>query len=158
MGKYCRVVILAEKHLLIRTILDSCVYNPNGSTLAEHSYVGNPFTLAIEYCLSSEGPFYKSSLFYVREYTDSEPEENNNYYMKDGKEPPYMEGMEVSHPYIVNHTKKEYVVKPPNGSVHPLSFLTAQGGETVGRWVHDILSMEDDIPEEYTLYDIEEDS
>jgi len=63
----------------------------------------------------------------------------------------------------VNHTKKEYVVKPRKGEYHPLSLLTAEGNGRgggdyrgsgdVGRWARDIISMEDDIPEGYTAYD-----
>jgi len=163
MGQYYRAVILAENEVFIRAWLDAHQNNHNGSKLVEHSYVGNAFMLAVEHCLSREGPFYKSRLVWAGEYADNEPEGRNLNSMAGDKEPLYREGVVVSHPYIVNHTKKEYVVKPRRGAFHPLSLLTAEGNGrgggdyygsgTVGAWARHIISMEDDIPEGYTLHD-----
>jgi hypothetical protein len=163
MGQYYKAIILAENEVFIRAWLDSFMNNQNGSKLVEHSYVGNAFMLAVEHCLSREGPFYKSRLVWAGDYADDEPEGRNLYSMTEDKEPLYREGPVVSHPYIVNHTLKEYVVKPHKGAYHPLSLLTAEGngrgggdyggGGAVGRWARHIISMEDDIPEGYTAYD-----
>jgi hypothetical protein len=163
MGQYYRAVILAENEVFIRTWLDAHMHNKNGSKLVEHSYVGNAFMLAVEYCLSREGPFYKSRLVWAGEYANNEPEGRTLYSMAGDKEPQYREEEIVSNPYIVNHTKKEYVVKPRKGAFHPLSLLTAEGNGrgggdyygsgTVGAWARHIISMEDDIPEGYTLHE-----
>jgi hypothetical protein len=162
MGQYYRAVILAENEVFIRVWLDAHMHNKTGSKLLEHSYVGNAFMLAVEHCLSREGPFYKSRLVWAGDYADNEPEGRNLYSMAGDKEPLYRDGAVVSHSYIVNHTKKEYVVKPRKGAYHPLSLLTAEGNSgggdycgsgTVGRWARDIISMEDAIPEGYTLHD-----
>ncbi len=163
MGQYYKAIILAENEVFIRAWLDSFMHNQNGSKLLEHSYVGNAFMLAIEHILSSEGQFYKSRLVWAGDYADVEPNGMNLYEMACEKEPLYREGPVVSHPYIVNHTKKEYVIKPRKGAFHPLSLLTAEGNGrgggdyhgngTVGRWARDIISMEDEIPEGFTLHE-----
>jgi hypothetical protein len=163
MGQYYKAVILAENEVFIRAWLEALMHNMNGAKLLEHSYVGNSFMLAVEHCLSREGPFYKSRLVWAGDYADDEPEGRNLHSMTVDKEPLYREGAVVSHPYIVNHTKKEYVSMPRNGAFHPLSLLTAEGNGrgggdyhgsgTVGRWARDIISMEDDIPEGYTVHD-----
>jgi hypothetical protein len=163
MGQYYRAIILAENEVFIRAWLDAFMYNQNGSKIVEHSYVGNSFMLAVEHFLSREGPFYKSRLVWAGDYANDEPEGRNLYSMAEDKDPLYRDGAVVSHPYIVNHIKKEYVIKPRKGAYHPLSLLTAEGNGrgggdyhgsgTVGRWARDIISMEDDIPEGYTLHD-----
>jgi hypothetical protein len=66
--------------------------------------------------------------------------------------------------YLVNHSKKQYVNKHniSNGELHPLPFLVAEGNgrgggdyygkniDLVGCWARDSISIEKNIPLEYT--------
>jgi hypothetical protein len=77
-----------------------------------------------------------------------------------------------SYPYIVNHTKRLYVVKdiPPGVRslrINPLPLLTAEGNgrgggdfggtdeDKVGSWARDVISVEKVAPEGYTCAEYE---
>lgn len=157
MGQYYRAVILDEGKIV--AWLCPGMYS-NGSKLTEHSYVNNKFMCAVERAISPGGKFYKKCLVWAGDYANSEAgEEKNLHTMTEDSEPYYNEEFMGQLPYIVNHTQKEYVVKPTKG-LHPLSLLTVEGNgrgggdyhgdETVGQWARESISMEGVIPEGYT--------
>lgn len=168
MGQYYYAVILADKvdksdDELIRTYVHAHMYN-NGLKLMEHSYNGNELVLAVEKLIGPQGMFYKSRVVWAGDYADKESgkESDKNLYEMCETRPTFKhDGEYVSYPYIVNHTKKEYVVK--KGMIHPLPLLTAEGNgrgggdykgqdeELVGIWARDVLSMENEVPVDYDL-------
>lgn len=158
MGQYYRAVILDQGKIV--AWLCASMYN-NGSKLTEHSYVHNQFMRAVERAIRPGGKFYKKCLVWAGDYADSEVGEDRNLYtMAEDSHPYYNEEFMDQLPYIVNHTQKEYVVKPARGKLHPLSLLTVEGNgrgggdyhgdETVGQWARESISMEGVIPEGYT--------
>lgn len=168
MGQYYYAVILANKvdesdEEMIRTYVHPHMYG-NGAKLMEHSYVGNEFVLVVENLLGPQGMFYKSRLVWAGDYADKESDSDSdiNLYEMSHSRPTFKhEGEYVSYPYIVNHTKKEYVVK--KGMVHPLPLLTAEGNgrgggdyygkyeDLIGIWARDVLSMENEVPIGYSV-------
>ena len=74
--------------------------------------------------------------------------------------------------YVINHSKKEYVVIPEDKEgewiIHPLPLLTADGNglgggdyhrgtdmDKVGLWAYDIIEVGDEIPEGYTEFKVD---
>jgi hypothetical protein len=162
MGQYYYMVILAEKSEkeYIRTYLDPSMYD-NGSKLMEHSYIGNNYINAVENLIGPSGIFYKTRIVWCGDYADNEPNSDRNLYgICTTKSPFEIKDDLVSYTYIVNHTKKVYIKK--NGTLHPLSLLTAEGNgrgggdyhgpnmDMVGTWARDVISMENEAPD-YTL-------
>ena len=155
----------------IRTWVDPHQYLSNGYKLMEHSYIRNHFVEGVEYLLSPEGMFYKSRLVWAGDYADNEPqeEENLNFLTQDELNKAKM-SVPVAPPmgsyrYVVNHSRKEYFTKSTTKSifiVHPLPLLTAEGNgrgggdyrgthmEHVGTWARDVISVEKEIPANYT--------
>jgi len=163
MGQYYLAVILAEKSdkEYIRTYLDPGMYDDGGLKLLEHSYIGNNFMTVVENLIGPNGMFYKSRIVWAGDYADTEPNSSSNLHdMSIIKEPFVYKGELVYYPYIVNHTKKVYVVK--KGHLHPLPILTAEGNgsgggdyygpnmDLIGTWARDVISMENEAPN-YTL-------
>ena len=102
------------------------------------------------------------------DYADHEEnEENNLYYLMDNYNNKYFEPIMHSndmnnYKYIVNHTKKMYVIKKINdtdNNIHPLPLLVldkynnddyfGNNNELCGTWAKDIISIEENIPEDY---------
>ena len=166
MGQYYMAVILAEKSEkeYIRTFLNPLMYN-NGTKLMEHSYIGNNFINVVENLIGPSGMFYKSRLVWAGSSADSEPNSENNLYdMCKEKTPLVRTEPNVSYTYIVNHTKKVYVKKNNTiHTIHPLPLLTAEGNgrarrdyhgpnmDMVGTWARDVISVEEEVPADYTL-------
>jgi len=179
MGQYYKVVFLDG--LRIRAWLSPRSYN-NGVKLMEHSYLGNNFMHAIEWLLSPEGYFHKCAIVWAGDYADPEGEdgvepevEKDNLHHKCNE----LEDREVfsdpkhfnpaDYPYLVNHSRKEYVKKVSRGpfTPHPLSILTSEGNgagggdyrgkndSEAGRWARELISVEKEIPEEYSELDLE---
>jgi hypothetical protein len=169
MGQYYKVIILAEKtdkKEFIRASLEPYGFD-SGSKLTEHSYIYNMFMTAVEYLLCPLGMFYKSRIVWAGDYAENEPELNQNlYHLSESKlyhpEIPKSYNIIVKkYRYIINHTKKQYVDKKDK-ILHPLSLLTAEGNGAgggdyrgsneiiVGSWARDVLSIDEEIPENYT--------
>jgi len=167
MGQGYKAIILASEQAgneIIRTWVDPHDH-ANGYKLMEHSYIDNLFVQAVEYLLSPKGMFYKSRILWAGDYADPEEglTENLNYIASDesneGKRTPSSIHSMDAYPYIVNHTKKQYVVKTKD--IHPLPLLTAEGNGRgggdyagindylVGIWARDVISAETDIPAGY---------
>lgn len=166
MGQYYLAIILAEKSdkEYIRTYIPPHMYN-NGAKLMEHSYINNNFVRIVENLIGPKGMFYKCRLVWAGDYADNEPDSDKNLYSMCNEKDGFISNNEqVSYPYIVNHTKKMYVMK--KGNIHPLPLLTAEGNgrgggdyresnnTLVGSWARDVISMENEVPD-YTLLEYE---
>jgi len=178
MGQGYKAIILgspadAEKgeKEFIRTWVDSHAYG-NGYKLMEHGYIRNHYVEAVEYMLSPLGMFHKSRLVWAGDYADKEPglDENLNDLtgdeLNEGKMSTPVAHSMASYPYVVNHSRREYFSKTctRRGAfvVHPLPLLTAEGNgrgggdydgvheELAGTWARDVISVEKEIPADYT--------
>ena len=170
MGQYYKVIILAEKtdtKEFIRASLDPSCYN-NGVKLTEHSYIRNNFVNLIEYLICPLGMFYKSRIVWAGDYAENEPKLNKNLYKLSENTGSYNPVLPTNYVeiinkyrYIVNHTKKQYVDKK-NKYYHPFPLLTAEGNgagggdyygtneNLVGTWSRDVISVDEEIPENYS--------
>ena len=167
MGQYYKCVILAEKpeqgeKEYIRTHVDPHVFQ-EGAKLVEHSYCNTGFMRAVEGLLCDGGAFYKSRIVWAGDYADPEPGSAENLYHSISEENIGFTGpcCLYDNEFIVNHTKKEYVVKA--GQIHPLPLLTAEGNgrgggdyhgadeDLIGTWARDVISVEMQAPQQYTM-------
>jgi hypothetical protein len=172
MGQYYRVIFLCDtkyKKEIIRIWLSPWDYD-NGSKLMEHSYINNKLVNAVEQLLSPSGIFYKSRIVWAGDYADTEEETRQNlYHMVDENKPFYVLPTNNNYKYFINHTKKEYVDKIKINDlmsnygliVNPLPLLVSEGNgrgggdyrgvdeEMCGRWARDIISVEDNYPDDY---------
>lgn len=167
MGQYYKCIILAEKPAqgekeYIRTFVDPHVFR-EGAKLVEHSYSNTEFMRTVDGLLRNGGTFYKSRIVWAGDYADAEPGCNTNLYQSLGEEDRGFLGVgcQHDHPFIVNHTKKEYVMK--TNQLHPLPILTAEGNgrgggdyhgtdeDLVGTWARDVISVEMEAPADYTM-------
>lgn len=164
MGQYYKAINLDTKEYINPHDYD------NGLKLMEHSYIGNDFTETVESLLAPGKPWHKTRLVWAGDYMDPglfvDNEEDTLYslsYEEFDKVKPKEESTK-DYPYIVNHTKKEYVDKSKcekdryNFTVHPLPLLTSSGNgrgggdyrysggeEYVGTWAGDVISIERDL-------------
>ena len=184
MGQYYSPILLKKNWKLSKQPVVMSLYSwdfNNGLKLMEHSYVGNYFVQAMQYVLAK----YGNDLHFVwcGDYADdikthyypngvnlyskaSELMEDgkfgNEYYkFVSGNIPKF--GDLHDYKYIINKSKKEYVVVPEleNGKwvIHPLPILCANsnglgGGDYeptcvrdeqyIGRWAYDIIKVSDD--------------
>lgn len=167
MGQYYKCIILAEKPAegekeYVRTFVNPHVYG-EGAKLVEHSYCKSKFMRTIENLLRNGGTFYKSRIVWAGDYADKEPGFETNLYASLGEEDLGFTGAEYTynHTFIVNHTKKEYVVT--TNHFHPLPILTAEGNgrgggdyrgadeDLVGTWARHVISVEMEAPADYTM-------
>ena len=169
MGQYYKVIILAEKtdkKEFIRASLEPYAFG-NGQKLTEHAYIDGNFMNVIEYILCPLGMFYKSRIVWVGDYAENEPNLYQNLFnLSENKS--YNPVLPESHNmiikkyrYIINHTKKQYVDKKDK-IIHPLALLTSEGNGAgggdyfgsneilVGSWARDVISIDEEIPENYT--------
>jgi hypothetical protein len=171
MGQYYKVVFLSESGEIIRAWVQS-----RQIKLMEHSYLNEPFMIAIEHLLSIQGMFYKSRIVWAGDYANEcvisksseSPENKNLYHLASYDNPIHKDKMlalkqiNVMLPYIVNHTKKMFVDKTKEKNIHPLPLLVSEGNgsgggdyygkhdELCGTWSRNIISMESTLPEGYT--------
>ena len=182
MGQYYKPTILENDKKTVKAFIKSWNYN-NGAKLMEHSYLGNNFVARLEVELLNN----PQPLVWAGDYADPELDENGEPLMNtyegreyeanlydlctDEKQLP-MKTVKASskRKYILNHDKKEYVVKekynPEEWQIHPLPLLTADGNgrgggdyrsdveaDNVGRWKRDTISIitrKSDIPKDFT--------
>ena len=165
MVQYYKCIILAEKPAdgkeYIRTHVNPHCYD-EGAKLVEHAYCDSGFMRAVEGLLRNGGTFYKSRIVWAGDYADVEPGSDKNLHsnIEEG-DFGFTGAGSLYHPFIVNHTKKEYVMKV--NQFHPLPLLTAEGNgrgggdyhgadeDLVGTWARDVISVEMEAPADYTL-------
>jgi hypothetical protein len=192
MGQYYYPILL-DKDGKILAWMVAYEYG-NGLKLTEHSYLENKFVQAFEFLLAPDQQYHKTRVVWAGDYADVEPnseeqnfikvielcsrppqknpvvceesENKNLYYMCEETEkihPEYLYST-AQYPYIVNHTKKQFVDKRKNidtrnGALglHPLPLLTCEGngrgggdyhGESplIGLWARDVISIEKNKP------------
>lgn len=173
MGQYYTPCLLKKNYKTSKSPVIGALYahmiGMNGLKLMEHSYVGNLFVKAATYMLlgNESHPFV-----WCGDYAD-EINNGNNMYMFAGDnefEHKYTEKFIADHPdlkdeeelkYIINHTKKQYVVVNDNDEIHPLPLLTADGNgrgggdfwgtpqDMVGIWAYDVIECNDGAPDGY---------
>ena len=167
MGQYYKCIILAEKPVEGVPEYVCEHVNPHayreGAKLIEHAYCNTGFMRAVEGLLRKGGSWHKSRVVWAGDYADVEPDSEYNLYHSIGDENPGFMGVGCLqvYPFIVNHTKKEYVMKM--NQFHPLPILTAEGNgrgsgdyrgadeDLVGTWARHVISVEMEAPAEYTM-------
>ena len=166
MGQYYKAALLAENKTTILKSFLSWTYD-NGSKLMEHSYIGNNFVGAVESALLNK----PQRIVWAGDYADNCKRKKTNIYDRctentdvSTKE---VSPQSVKAPYVVNHSKKEFVDKRKslkdknnfNLRIHPLPLMTCEGcgrdggdfhGEDknniVGSWARDLISIESRKP------------
>lgn len=181
MGQYYKVIFLDEAPQEGKDETIQAYSEPNiGFKLMEHSYQGHLFMKAIESLLIPQGIFYKTRLVWAGDYAKEEPASRNLYHLAEDSIqhdsfPLYDTYNPEEYPFLVNHTKKEYMDKrmiskflmweddEEQQQIHPLSLLTAEGNgqgrgdyegihmELVGRWARDSISVEQSPPSDFNL-------
>lgn len=178
MGQYYIVVFLGPKPADGAAETIKLAAHPYGfgclAKLLENGYaVGNRFAAAIEYQLTQDGAFHRTRLVWAGDYADGEPCGHNLYNLADeapaSLRDPVPAGVCMDdYPFIVNHTKKQYVRKHwdrhddvSSGKMHPLAILTCEGNGRgggdyygdyahVGAWARDEISVEKEVFDGYT--------
>lgn len=176
MGQYYKPIMLDNDNEIVAWFYSHDF--GNGLKLMEHSFIGNDFVSAIESALTPGKPQHKSRVVWSGDYSDVENDKDVNLYglCNDNQKVMPMDisfRVEVEeYPYLVNHTKKQYVDKrlmPSFGDkedpwfIHPLPLLTCEGNgmgggdynpkytkndsELVGTWARDVISVESSIDE-----------
>jgi|SaaInlStandDraft_7_1057024.scaffolds.fasta_scaffold00860_6 hypothetical protein len=170
-------IILSSKKFtpeVTRIILHPRVYHI-GMNLLEQSDMYNILTKTMEYLLSPSGMFYKSRVVWAGSYsTIIEDKTYLNLYQNVSNLYEHFYTFEffkfgllydtLKYQYIVNHTKQTYINKfkfmKNKEWLHPLPLLTSEGNEKggynstnrelCGIWARDIISLESEIPLNYT--------
>lgn len=181
MGQYYKVIFLGDKPEKegqdeeIQAFSEPAI----GYKLMEHSYQNHKFMKAIESLLIPQGAFYKTRLVWAGDYAKEESGSSNLFRLAEeaiqhDSFPLYKTYYPEDFPFLVNHTKKEYVDKQTISNflfckddkelhqINPLSLLTAEGNgqgrgdyegihmELVGRWARDSISVEKTPPSNFT--------
>jgi hypothetical protein len=147
MGQYYNPVIIDDQNQVLAWLY-SHDFN-NGLKLMEHSYVGNPFVGNFESLLIPGAPHHKGRVVWAGDYADYEGESELKIYnlCEDGTKLPPIKTIEIDsneYPFIVNHTKKQYVDKRTmikfgeneDWQIHPLPLLTCEGNGRGGGDYH----------------------
>jgi hypothetical protein len=165
MGQYFKPCILNKKN---KTTVEKHLYAHDygdGLKIMEHSYIGNNFVGAFE-TLIQENP---QRVVWGGDYAEPcrNRKTNTSKRCKDKNKVnpivPNQDKYQKEYPYIVNHTKREYVnknglkeIKGWDGAkIHPLPLLTSEGNgggggdffgkdpnKLVGSWARDVISIE----------------
>lgn len=163
MGQHYIALFLAEPQPNKKEIIRMYLSAHCGIKLMEHSYLDATLPQWVEYQLSPKGMMYKTRLLWAGDYADAEPGSNDNLHTitYEVPEKTISTDLRIDHdkyPYIVNHSKKEYLDKRKLSSrIHPLPLLTAEGNgrgggdyhgsnqHFVGTWARDIISVEANV-------------
>lgn len=165
MGQYYKFIILANEKKNNKEVILLVLHPHNfgeGSKIMEHSYINNMMN-TVEYLLSVNSNFHKSRIVWAGDYADEEYNNSNLYTLAEEYSHYNNIYEDVNLQYIVNHTKKLYVDKKKIiDEIHPLPLLVSEGNgrgggdyygnnkKLCGTWARDIISMEYNIPENYT--------
>jgi len=170
MGQYYKFIILADNKKNNKEVILLVIHPHNydhGSKLMEHSYINTNMMNTVEMLISPIGDFHKSRIVWAGDYADEEflnedEEEINLYRLADNYSGFTTCYKKNNYNYIVNHTKKLYVDKTKiENKIHPLPLLIAEGNgmgggdysgnneNLCGSWSRDIISMENEILDNY---------
>ncbi len=167
MGQYYKPIFLKEDTNKVEKWFESWDYDC-GLKLMEHSWLKNPFVLAVETQLMKN----PKRIVWAGDYADEEKRSKTNLYggckdsTKSHRINHYHDAMDWhrTYPFLVNHTKNEYVNKMEvpadidGWRIHPLPLLTCEGngrgggdyrGESplIGSWSRDLISIEPNLEE-----------
>lgn len=172
MGQYYKGAILKNKKSV-----ESWVYShdfDSGLKLMEHSWIENPFVKSFEKLIHNN----PKRVVWAGDYADECKGLKTNVYSRcsdKNKVKPEYELSILDSLFVINHTKKEYVLKSevPNidgWRIHPLPLLTCEGngrgggdfrGESdlIGSWARDLISVSGTEPTGYKkiIFDLKED-
>lgn len=176
MGQYYRPIVLNKKfkedteHSCIAS-MTSWEHN-NGAKLMEHSYVGNNFVNHFSQLIGDEsGAYFGYPVVWCGDYAD-EVNGIDLFSLSESVNVPIDRyDTKVTYKYIVNLTKKQYVVIPDitdDLTIHPLPLLTCSGNgrgggdyhygkdlDKVGIWAFDCIGLTNEKPsEEYTELEV----
>ncbi len=175
MGQYYRAVILPPTQLKKTEIIAAfdSLRLVVSSKLMGHSYIEDPFTETVESHFMPGEKFYKHRLVWAGDYADPEKVGKENLYVlaKPKFENPRHSTVPKMFRYLVNHSKQVYLDKTKQEQdedgyqIHPLPLLTCEGNgqgggdyitedehllQHIGSWARDIISVESEIPADYT--------
>ncbi len=165
MGQYFLPIVLNDKKTQPKAWVYSHKFG-SGLKLMEHSWMKNDFVGAFE-SLILKNP---ESVVWCGDYADNVKGSKTNLYdrCKDSSEVIPMKVVRIYESrYIINHDKKEFVDKTKvpidndGWQIHPLPLLTCnsngRGGgdfrgesELVGKWAYDKISVDSEVPKDYT--------
>lgn len=163
MGQYFKAAILGDNKKSVKAWVSSWDYD-SGSKLMEHSWMENGFVKRFELLIHDK----PQRVVWAGDYADNCKGLKTNVYDrctdKNQVKPEYALSL-LDSMYVINHTKKQFVVKTKVPSVdgwrvHPLPLLTCEGngrgggdyrGEEsiVGSWARDVISVSANCPEGY---------
>jgi hypothetical protein len=165
MGQYYYPIILDSEGKIVAWM---CAHEySNGLKLMEHSFIGNNFVSAFEWGLTPKGSFHKSRVVWAGDYADVEESGETLYTLCEEDTHIAPPSYTVDYPYIVNHTKKQFVDKDKVSAnragykIHPLPLLTCEGNgrgggdyrpedhPLIGIWARDVISVEKEKPDGY---------
>lgn len=165
MGQYYKPIILEDKEMKPKAWMYSHKYD-SGLKLMEHSWMKNDFVATFEKQISVDGKYFGSRVVWAGDYADEEDGTKETLYALCGDanqiNPKAVKKVD-EYPYLVNHTKQEFVdkTKVPDVDgwrIHPLPLLTCEGNgrgggdfhgesELIGAWARDVISAERVKPE-----------
>lgn len=165
MGQYFKPIVLNDKKTQPKAWVYSHKFG-SGLKLMEHSWMKNDFVGAFE-SLILKNP---ENVVWCGDYADNVKGCKTNLFdrCKDSSEVIPMKVVRIYESrYIINHDKKEFVdkTKVPTDNdgwqIHPLPLLTCNsnglgGGdfrgksELVGKWAYDKISVDSEVPKDYT--------
>ena len=165
MAQYYKAILLNKEKKKVIGWVSPYQYD-SGAKLMEHSWMENDFVK------SFENMIYKNPMpvVWAGDYADKEEGTNVNLYqMSEDKTKLHPTTILENHKsrYIINHDTKEYVDKTTvptdkdGWQLHPLPLLTCEGNgrgggdyrgesELVGSWARCLISVSEELPEEYT--------
>jgi hypothetical protein len=177
MGQYFRFVCLLND-TFIQFIYIFC--HEGGSKFLEMAGRNNYFMLRMEKLLSPDNLWYKQRVILTGEYAKHEKNHKYNLYeMTDYKTEEYKTEVTAQNinpettldkcikehcvkkdefRYIINHDKCQYVDKQKcTTKIHPLAILLEEGYiNSTGLWSRQRISVQNDIPENFTEYALDE--
>ena len=169
MGQYFRFVCLLND-TFIQFIYIFC--HEGGSKFLEMAGRNNYFMLRMEKLLSPDNLWFKQRVILAGEYAKHEKNHKYNLYeMTDYKtevtaqninpETNFIEkyyAKKDEFRYIINHDKCQYVDKQKcTTKIHHLAILLEEGYiNSTGLWSRQIISVQNDIPENFTEYTLDE--
>ena len=177
MGQYFRFVCLLNETFL-QFIEIFC--HEGGSKFLEMAGVNNYYMLRMEKLLSQGGLWYKQRVVLAGEYAKNEKNHEVNLHILtlSQSDTEYKSDVtaqninpnttrdkcikeycakENEFRYIINHDKYQYVDKQKcTTKIHPLAILLEEGYNNTGEWSSQRLSVQNDIPENFTEYELDE--
>jgi hypothetical protein len=177
MGQYFKFICLLNETFL-QFIEIFC--HEGGSKFLEMAHVNNYYMLRMEKLLSQGGLWYKQRVVLAGEYAENEKNHEVNLHVLtlSQSDTGYITDVtaqninpnttrdkcieefctkENEFRYIINHDTSQYVDKQKcTTKIHPLAILLEEGYNNCGEWSRQRLSVQNDIPENFSEYELDE--